>query len=1329
MLDILRIPFHRDTKQLALMLFWVAGLVMGLATTSLISLVLPNIAFWLLVVIVTLLLVLPAAWVLSARFKVFNTARANLGHSAAFYIFSDEQRNALERKMKAKGFLVLLHVWIKRHGFKKLNIKVTYNVFKGDEKTISTDLTNKLRTFLIYLTKSKTLDVKILNEKKSTTLDLQGLFNSFLLSSEKLIQGFRKASVEDVDAVHQFISDVQCLATSVEQMAVDELAGDVISQLDKLKVEQAVSGSASFFAKNYIGVWLKNAVQYNDTVSSSHHITLGFSPEECDKVKHLLLKPTKVYLGSEWVEWKEVNGKTSLDMAYLPVKLVVYDYDGTVLLEKIGHTSAQFPHGGYHKNKAHQNNSSTKLEFQMTPMETIVCPFQKRGKDVPNLSFDLDDTLILPHKVLSEGADIGEHVRDVELLKKTLGTPDAVTDLGKMLRELEIPFQLTTSRRSKTGGEDVTEELTAVLKSYWPNSTPTFGSKLKPGDREKAKAEDKQFRLKTNQLHTDDQQVVLETIGCGCFVSDNGSKWGFWELASRPATHVTVTIGGPVGIGKSTLIAAIIRLLGAKSVLEDDGVSPLVMVAAADASDPDHKMLTHKEFIDRFPDRETYFFYDTTGYERKDLDMDVILLSPDMSAINAVGCLNNLLDRRGHANLNGYGDIDLATYKDGTELWNTDNMSIDQFINYLWLTTNHSTSAMSSLMERLGQSLKFQELKHPDGTISLYCVSTYREGLQRWSSKWGRQNRKCVLGLVNGVWKLVKSGLEVGSEMKPDIVSDDNEAFGDEYKKTLAAFQVQVCKHLFFGQPLTKGTALTSKWDGSLIQMTLVQEDVDHHYAAIMSSDNAFAKMLAKATYEQAGSKSFVFISTNGTFLAASHMWDYIVTALGCDFGFTITQIQEMMHNDIPTGYSDMVEAYLKTINSETKRATARAVLAAWASLLPKVYVRQTQLWTGFLKTHNTTSNITCQFEYICPHRRTITGVVHTELAMSYPMGSVGCLGFRYGDVYVPHFELEEMLYEIGYDQPHFWLVSDSRQIMQMLTGLQRVSTDPDYSEEDFLRDFPPNNKYTPRNNHVDHEGFVLLVKTLTCKGFDYGKIKTRLYYIMHKPRESVMNEILNNPKDTPWFPVAAVIRNMRANMAQVNWSSVITEVNEIINRYSFTAPDVTAEVETDTNLKKIVGRYNNFASRKAAAQQSLAGFTVPFNPRPNLVQIFQFAQTYRTDNDHHVTSTRTVTEYWKFMYNQNDIAVGLKFETFKCFARHLNLARVQACMYLLTTNTNLSESERKYRAMMDTGMIAFTNCAMDGFTPEAVEQLQRHMLGLELNLPDVATAGGAATE
>lgn len=1052
--------------------------------------------------------------------------------------------------------------------------------------------------------------------------DVAKIFDIYIEKKEKII------GVKEVEALQKF-TDFMLMEVKphVKRISVKTNLNNLIDFVDELKISQSISPIKDLleehkFAKNpvYFGAWLPPSIRDNN---SSNHITIAYSKAEKEKLLNYVGTKVNIIPAKNIVEWQDDNGDK---YSYRPYMIMYYNGHS-----QISHNSIHILEGGinYGKNHIHQQSSSISYDLDIDKTtETLIISFYTGRSSINTDVFiqcDFDQTISKKETVYKDGKFNPSLLDEPSTIKN-----NSISNFGRLINQIEIPFRIVTSRTAKSNRK----EMEHAMKKIFPKCIEiSWGKKNRcpPGpQRDKFKADDKNNRFYPNMWCFDDEEIVIKTHGYGSIIVDE-TITTHYHGTLLTGIHVALAINGPVGVGKSTLINNFINHIGGVvPFINDDGKSPLVMIASADGSEPDHNNLPYEQFAKSYPERDTYFIFDTTGSGRKNMKIPVFRISPNLTPTVFTGCFLSILEREDHPNLNGINPIDLNGYDKKYEPYDTNGMDLTTFINYIWFTRCESQIAFEQVFTRIGQIVSFT----PIGNV-LFLITSYREGLQFWNSIWGRQNRKCVHAFIGDKWKIIKSGLEVGAEMKPNIYSED----GDVYKKGLSSYQNQVCVNLFTNNELPIGTTLTSKKDGSLIQVTRICEDVETIYNAIMESDNTFAKIFSKISYEESGGKYFYIISTNGTLLAAEHMWDYILTAIMCDLNMSYDGID----------------------NKEL-------VLSKWKEITPLFTSKNSRLFDNL----DININSTHQLEAICPKRITCMGIVHPELALSYENGGIISLGIRYGNKYIPHFILEKELNLIGFEQPLFW--KKEINILELLNGVQNISTNPNYSVDKFIHEFPPDNKYIPANPQIDHEGFVLLVKTNTNKEWDYGKLKTLLYYLFHKPRDNNMEQLIKLSRELklPHFPASTVIRDMNRILLDKDHSSLYTKILKVMDKYSPTEPSI------DETERKIIGIWKNYSQKKTLVET---------NP------------TYLN-----------ITNFLKFMISNNKDCVN---EIYPVIMDHFENTYIIR-QYLQKEN-NISLDKKINYSLSTVINIIYKSPSMN----IVINNLIRHMMYIKINLPE----------
>lgn len=841
----------------------------------------------------------------------------------------------------------------------------------------------------------------------------------------------------------------------------------------------------------------------------SNHITVAFSSSEKQDYIRFLGQKCSIQIGKEIVFWKDTNGEK---YGYLPVKVIFSDDT-----EKITHISVHNLNGGgksYGKNHSHQkkNQKENQNEISFISDETCFSYLLTRphGSDseTPWLTSDLDGTLLTGVCMKEHGTFSNEKLKytGVILLKN-------LTQFAQDLIVMNIPFVILTSRREYPHHQYIpnselgTSNLVDALKKIFQSLVQVlFGKKIYGSGRALLKAEGKVSKMIKGVLHVDDEEIVYQTRGYGVHII-NEQILEF--KTSEPTTTIKkpkiVGVFGSPGSGKSTLIKRYIEETGCIHLLDvgsesDEPSKPIIILCSADGSEPSHLCLSSygNAVQTKYPDRDVIVIYDTTGKGRKDFKFPIFHIESNDESI--VGCMKALLNRSGHANLNGKNEFDFSAQQIPWK-FDTNEMDLNEFVNYLWILSGEDKGFFKEQMKLMGQSARFVDVGELKTLITSYC-----EGSQKWHAIWGRQNRNCVFHLNNNKWEILKIGLNNGSELKP---KEQNE-LGDCYHKPLSQVQTEIRKILYSEGVIPTKTVLTSKVDGSLIQFVFIplEDDKSIYTNYLSGNENEFAKAYAKASYKKYDGKAFTIIATNGTLQVSEHMISYVVTAFSQEF---------------------------KYVNPN------RNNLEVWNDLIPKILNREYAfLYDNVKNNFRFTGNITLQFEAICENRMTRDGEVHTELAMSYPFGGLFFLGLTYISsrraVYVPHFDVEKLVNQAGYKQPLFWKNRNGKKIIQMLYDLEKVSTGS-CTMENFLTKYKPDNAVMPNKWEIDHEGFVILVKTKLLRGWEYNKLKTEPYYLFHKLHLDRMEKVIEYAitLDLPQFPIASTIKKWIENMELID--------------------------------------------------------------------------------------------------------------------------------------------------------------------------------------------------
>ena len=328
----------------------------------------------------------------------------------------------------------------------------------------------------------------------------------------------------------------------------------------------------------------------------SGHVTLGFGGKKTKYINNLGTFVT-VKCANNIVTW--TNSEDSKIYSYIIVKITFND--GT---ELISHESILVPDGGtdYKLNHEHQQSQpqTACVDIYTGGVEftSMVLPFNYENKVL--LNSDFDNTLCnICH-------DSGKTFNPEMLKDPNLINAENLTVFGKMVIELELPFNIVTSR-TKLSNVITQQEIEEAMRKLFKNCiTISFGSKIRGDDddeRTKLLACDKSSRIMTGAWMVDDIDEVIKTYGHGTILTNNGSEATHYHN-EKPSEGCVITLGvvGTVGSGKTTFINLLINHLKAillKDVGEpiDNGTQPIIIMCASDQLHKNVKTLPLRDLL------------------------------------------------------------------------------------------------------------------------------------------------------------------------------------------------------------------------------------------------------------------------------------------------------------------------------------------------------------------------------------------------------------------------------------------------------------------------------------------------------------------------------------------------------------------------------------------------------------------------------------------------------------------------------------------------------------------------------------------------------------
>jgi hypothetical protein len=413
----------------------------------------------------------------------------------------------------------------------------------------------------------------------------------------------------------------------------------------------------------------------------------------------------------------------------------------------------------------------------------------------------------------------------------------------------------------------------------------------------------------------------------------------------------------------------------------------------------------------------------------------------------------------------------------------------------------------------------FKDTKYEDKVIGI----KYIDGMNNiWKPKWSRQarGRFYFLGdeiiplkdaLQRGIEVLTKSHKDHGIQSTQDIDWKTIERVDDVQAETIMAFA---------GQNDYNGI-LTGKVDGSLLivnhyPIDSVQYNIMKQIIEDIGDD--FSKMICKYCVDNG--LPLITVATQGTVLISSEMQDYFVTAIKSVIDFEFTDLLDSWARIIPT-FCNKVLFYLELNGLKSKV-------------------------------------LNMCFEAYCKDRRSLTGVLHTELAIGYDHNGFNLLGIMCDNNYIPHFDLKDVIF----NQPVYLKISNTKQVFDIMDDMDKVVLDQ-MSYEDFMIKYFPEKIGYP----IHMEGWVML--TPIVGGYDYSKIKTNLYYKCHKVREDNISELIKLPKSCQsYYPIIKILIDFYSNSEERLFASVKAIYDELVK--SLTKDSVFYQALPDKARKRV---------------------------------------------------------------------------------------------------------------------------------------------------------------
>lgn len=680
-----------------------------------------------------------------------------------------------------------------------------------------------------------------------------------------------------------------------------------------------------------------------------------------------------------------------------------------------GHITIECPYGkakNLHPWCQDPENNHYFLNPVKNTLYSILLPFHKTGAyhNCPaKLSFDLDDTLI--HTDIS--SNNFSWLRDGDLLLDAEKTQ--ITTLGNIINQLQLPFQITTSRRNINNGIITLEE--ALRKLFPFVKEISFGCKIisnDDSDRTVQKAKDKLSRINDCSFHFDDDTVVCEVLsqnGLGTvkvnFIG-SGSSTQFIIPNIKISMVYEFGFQASTGMGKSTILDNL------SITLNKEGIKTAVF--ATDKIPKGNKggysyIQTQIEHFQKTTGLQVAL-WDTTfsgGLPKNIPQINLIGLTGynQNPALDFIVGLIGMLNRTNHPTIKspsnlltqslqiGNPKVEVSNYDDGREL-------ID-ILNQIGFNVEKIKEELLSLL------IDCRIIHQKTYTLILCC---YRDHAQDFRCKAMRQSRNPVFIWIPdkdgdfGSWYFVANQFIRGAEslslqtrnMSTENVENINSL------KMFSGSQQAIMTILLNEEKQALSGYLSFKADGQLVGITWLKKSSIMGIAiqqVIVDSENPPANFVLN--YAKEKNRDYIpIIRSNGTFMISDKMIKSLLTGLKDNYLQKKIISDQKINNDQP----DLIQ--LMNL------------------LIPLILNDSYNFINDIIKSTKTTEELYClSFEVICPNRTDLWGNVLTELACSYSKGSFRFLGYSYGvgtsyPQFVCHGACQEAIKLAGLDQPLF---------------------------------------------------------------------------------------------------------------------------------------------------------------------------------------------------------------------------------------------------------------------------------------------------------------------
>ena len=449
------------------------------------------------------------------------------------------------------------------------------------------------------------------------------------------------------------------------------------------------------------------------------------------------------------------------------------------------------------------------------------------------------------------------------------------------------------------------------------------------------------------------------------------------------------------------------------------------------------------------------------------------------------------------------------------------NLNILQVLNYLVLPhkIEHFFIKRKHVFKIYGSD-KTTQGKYVENN-GMYITIKYIDGCQSWKTKWGLGARGfCAMWCsdqypVSARWEPLKIGMQTSFEIPSGESS--RSAFGessddfavaaedtqDGFSYTSNKFsQADICKIIDFNKGVDDVT-YTFKVDGQYLVANVYSAEMSKIVFSVLHklySKKTFSIALAKYSMLRYG--HVVILSTNNTWLTPEEMIPSIVTAMWSHF---------MPHKTYENLCADK-RSFQKVFDEDLRNPFLSSLM-------------------NFCNTSDKTltDTVYVSFEVCCKNNTPARKEKIHGLAVTSQESALFLLGYHDGKKFHPHSTQECQIRVVNsrFRDPCFWVMNSAVILNEFYKAIMYVIIGK-LTEKNFFNMFPPHNKRSnPIDSYAFHpEGGVVYVDER------YFKLKTPVYYWVHKPKEHYWNNIIALPDAaSKYFPNILYIKAFVMNM------------------------------------------------------------------------------------------------------------------------------------------------------------------------------------------------------